>query len=243
MMMLIALAAVSAAQPLPSLDEFLAEFSRKREQIQAVRADFQQENITADETETVSGSLFYANPRRIVFRYPKSQLAYVFNDVRVYEYDAEAKQVQIHDLADDPQTEALFVGFGESPQRLREAYDIELFRPDASECGAIGMTLRPKGGADDAAFEWIRLYLREQDYLPCRVLIKNDEESTVVIDVAQYAVNPAYNPQESQLQAAEGTEVFQNDQYVETAGPGGLWLPEEPVRPKTAAVAEQAAKP
>jgi outer membrane lipoprotein-sorting protein len=245
MIALLSLVVMSAAQPLPPLDEFMKDFDRKRGSIQSVRADFRQENITADESEVVTGTLFYGNPRRILFRYTKPALTYVFDDLRVYEYDAESEQVQSHDLSDDPQTEALFVGFGESPDRLREAYNIELFRPDVSECGAIGMVLKPKGPEEEAAFKEIRLYLREEDYLPCRVQIQNDEESSVLIDVTQYRVNEPYKPEDTQVQVAEGTEIFQNDQYVETAGPGGMWLPEEPLRPKTAAAPapEQAAQP
>jgi outer membrane lipoprotein-sorting protein len=245
MIALIAMAVMSAAQPLPSMDDFLAQFNKKREAIHSLRADFRQDNITADESETVNGSLFYANPRRIVFRYTKPALSYVFDDIRVYEYDAEAKQVQSHDLSDDPQTEALFVGFGESPKSLQEAYNLELFRPDASECGNIGLILRPKGSPDEAPFKEIRLYLREEDYLPCRVQIKNDEESTVLIDIPSYTVNAEFKPQDTQIQVPEGTEIFQNDRYVETAGPGGSWLPEEPLKPKSVAQAEaeQAKKP
>lgn len=240
MIALIAMAVMSAAQPLPSMDDFLTDFSAKRDKIQALRAEFRQENITADESEVVNGTIFYANPRRIIFHYAKPPLAYVFDDLHVYEYDEEAKQVLSHQLSDDPQTEALFIGFGESSKRLQEAYNTELFRPSELECGVIGLILRPKGNPEEAPFKEIRLFLRQEDYLPCRVQIQNDEESSVLIDIPKYDVNPAYKPENTQVKVAEGTEIFQNDQYQETAGPGGNWIPEEPLKPKPS---EQAKTP
>ena len=231
MLAFLVVALTAAPEPLPNLDAFLADFSRKRESVHALKAEFAQENITSDESDTVAGSLFYAHPRRILFRYPEAQLTYAFDDLRVYEYDAQAQQVQIHDIGDDPQTEALFVGFGENTASLRAAYDIELFRPDASDCGTIGMTLKPK---DESSFKEVRLFLEGDHYLPCRVKIVNDEDSTVLINMGKYEINPTFAPRDTQMEVAEGSEVFQNDQHRETAGPDGLLLPEEPVAPSAA---------
>lgn len=237
MIAFLAWAVMSAAQPLPSIDEFMAAFQEKRDKLQSVRAELRQENITGGDSEVVNGSIFYANPRRLIFRYPEEKLAYLFDDQHVYHYDAEAQQVEVRDLSQQPDAEALFVGFGESPERLREFYNIELFRPDASECGSIGMILRPRVDPEEAPFEEVRLYLREEDYLPCRVITINDSESRTLYDIQKYDVNSAFRPQDTQLNVPEGTDVYQNDQYRETAGPGGLWLPEEPLRPKNAVAA------
>lgn len=233
MTVLVALLVSAVAAPLPSLDEFFQTFSQKREGLQALRADFTQTNTTSGESDTVQGSIFYVNPRRIIFRYPEAELTYLFDDTRVYEYDAGLRQVQISDLGNDPQAEALFLGFGENADRLKKAYDIELFRPDRAECGAIGMILRPRNREEGSGvFQEVRLFLDEENYLPCAVRIVNDEDSQVYYTLPKYTLNPPFQPADTQIRVAEGTEVIQNDQLLETAGPDGLLLPDQPITPK-----------
>jgi len=215
-----------AAPALPDTQTFLADFSAKREGLKALRANFTQVNTQSKDSDTVSGKLFFTQPRRIVFVYPDASLTYLFDNLTVYEDAEAAEQVQMHQLRDNPQTEALFLGFGESAGRLQEAYDIELFRPEAIDCGEIGMVLRPKkDDAREAMFREVRLFLRGDDYIPCRVKIVNDEDSTVIIDVESHETNPAFEPTEARFFAKPGTQIFQDDKHIETVGPEGLWLP------------------
>jgi outer membrane lipoprotein-sorting protein len=230
MMTFIALAVMAAAQPLPSVEDFLKDFAAKRGDITALKADFVQENRTSGETDTVTGTIFYANPRRIIFRYPEQELTYVFDDLRVYEYDAGLQQVQMHELEDNPQTEALFLGFGEDVGRLQQAYRIALFQPKENECGDVGMTLRPKTErAEDGMFQEVRLYLRGENLLPCRVVIVNDEASTVTINVTNLRLNPPFQGLDTQVRVPEGTRIVREDQDFGTAGPEGLLIPDTPI--------------
>lgn len=218
-----------AAPALPDTQQFLADFGAKREGLKALRANFTQVNTQSKDSDTVSGKLFFVQPRRIVFVYPEASLTYLFDNLTVYEYDEAAEQVQIHQLSDDPQTEALFLGFGESAGRLQEAYHIEMFRPEAIDCGEIGMILRPKKDDErDAMFREVRLFLRGEDYVPCRVKIVNDDDSTVIIDVDSHEANPTFEPTEARFFAKPGTQIFQDDKHIETVGPKGLWLPRSP---------------
>lgn len=230
MITLMALAIMSAAEPLPPVEDFLKQFAERRKGVTALHADFTQDNNTGGEVDSVAGTIFYANPRRIIFRYPKAELTYVFDDLRVYEYDAAAQQVQTHELQDDPQTEALFLGFGEDVSRLPLAYDISLFTPDSTECGSMGVSLRPKKAREEGgAFQEVRLYLQGENYLPCRVRIINDEDSTVTIDVRNLRVNPPYEPEETQVKLAPGTKILREDMLQGEVPAEGMLVPEEPI--------------
>lgn len=246
------LIALSAAAPAPTADPapaepaqaspgetsvaaFLAEFAEKRSHIQGLTARFLQENVTPDETTPSTGEIVYVKPRRILFRYADPPVAYLIDGLRVYAYDAELEQVQIYDLGDDPQAEALFMGFDSDTARLKQAYDISLSEPEKTDCGKQGLVLTPKElpEAQDSEpvsplFNKVRLTLRDEDYLPCFIHVFNDDDSEVRISVSGIVVNPALDPKQVQLAVPEGTRIVENEERVKIVGPGGLHLPEDP---------------
>ncbi len=234
--------AVASLGVAAEVDDFFVEFEAKRDHIERLQARFSQETTTPDEQTRAVGYIVYENPRRILLQYLEPQVTYLISESRVYQYDPELEQVQIYDLDDDPQLEALFLGFDSETGRLREAYTVALFEPDPSTCGdqALRLTPLPQSGEarDDVAplFEQIALYLRADDYLPCRIHVINDEDSEVEIAVAEFKVNDAAGDAAARLVLPEGTQIIENEVLVETVGPGGATLPradaaaEEPVR-------------
>ncbi|MFA6240636.1 MAG: outer membrane lipoprotein carrier protein LolA [Candidatus Hydrogenedentales bacterium] len=232
----------SAAEPAPSpaatpevppVVAFLADFAQKRDHIQSLTARFFQENVTPDETTPSSGEIIYIKPRRIMFRYADPEVTYLIDGLRVYEYDAQLEQVQVYDLGDDPQAEALFLGFDSDTTRLQQAYDVALVDPEKPDLGKHGLELTPKQKPkqEDAEpvtplFNKVRLTLRDGDYLPSYIHVFNDNDSEVRISVTNVEVNPALDPKQTQLDLPEGTRIIQNEQDVETVGPGGKRIPE-----------------
>jgi outer membrane lipoprotein-sorting protein len=222
-----------------NLDAFFAEFAGKRDGIAALTARFHQENVTPDETSPSSGSIVYAKPRRIVFRYDDPQETYLIDGLRVYHYDAGYEQVQIFDLEDDPQAEALFLGFDQDAKRLKRAYTVSLSDPEKPNCGSRGLELAPKkkeqtSDAHDETplFNRVWLTLRDADFLPCYIHVFNDDESEVRIEVSDVQVQSNLDPALTQLNLPEGTRIIENEKLVETVGPGGKRIP-EPVLPTT----------
>jgi outer membrane lipoprotein-sorting protein len=231
--LLVVLAAIGAT---PAVDEFFAEFSAKRDHIERLEARFSQETVTPDEVTHSVGQIVYEKPRRILLRYRDPEVSYLVDGTRVYQYNADLAQVQIYDLDDDPQLEALFLGFDSDTSRLREAYTIGLFDPDASTCGKKGLRLLPlqtrdASGEDQPAddvsplFQQIVLYLRSEDFLPCRIQVVNDEESAVEISVTDFNLNDTAAAA-ARIDLPEGTQVIENEALVETVGPGGKRVPE-----------------
>ncbi len=213
-----------------SMEGFLVEFAEKRERLVVLEAAFEQRNATVDEEEVSEGTLVYANPRRIVFRYASPTEAVVLIDgLKVYEYDVEFEQVQIFSLEADAETEALYLGFESDVGRLTEAYDLEFFKPgDAYPETTKGLMLHPKAREDDAAplFERVHLYLRESDYLPIRIYIVNDAESSVDISISDIVVNKTIDPVRTQLNVPEGVRIIEDELDKGQVGPEGKLMPE-----------------
>ncbi len=239
-MKLVALAmTVLAAGATPTIDAFFAEFAAKRDHIDRLRSRFIQETITPDETTRALGFIVYERPRRILIRYLDPEVAYLVEGTRVYQYNADLEQVQIYDLDDDPQLEALFLGFNEETSRLREAYTVGIFDPDPSACGTKGLRLTPalvrnergedRPASDEAPlFEEVKLLLSDEDYLPCRIHIVNDADSQVEMAVEDFTINEAAVDAAAQIEVPEGTTIIENEKLVETVGPGGKRIPESP---------------
>ena len=218
--------------PAGDLDAFLEKFQEKRAGIAVLEATFHRVNITEDEAFEVEGTLLYAKPRRVVFRHADEETPDVLIDgLRLYTTtDREMEQLDITDLEDDPKTEALFVGFEHDVKRLRKAYDLTLFDPQGKARAVQGMELRPKeDDGESGMFRSIRLYLREEDYLPVFVEIDQEGGARVEIRIHEYRINQPVDPKKTQFLVPEGTVIVENEESFEEAGPGGKWVPEKPI--------------
>jgi outer membrane lipoprotein-sorting protein len=242
------LVAVAAGDAPPSFDAFFADFAKKRDAIHSMEAHFTQKNVSPEETVDSSGTLVYVKPRRIVFRYdkPDAGMTYLINDRRAYEYEPDIKQLQVFDLEKNPQTEVFFLGFEDNTDELRKAYDVEDFETGDKPVGSHGIIIRPKVKDNEHAhFREVRLFLRDIDYLPYRIHIDNDNEAKVDISITGLVINGKLDPARTQITLAEGTKIIDNDEVVETVGPGGKSVPEtravvseplaEPAKPKDGA--------
>ncbi|HJP36575.1 MAG TPA: outer membrane lipoprotein carrier protein LolA [Gammaproteobacteria bacterium] len=219
----------SAAQTTLDLDEFFAEFAKKREGIQMLRAPFTQLSVTTDDKVTSTGHIIYARPKRIVLRYDGFEdagdaMVYLTDGKVYYEYDEESRQLQSWKIEDRPGTEALFFGFSDDSARLRDAYDMFL-RPPEDGGGGVELELRPlDADSGESGFEKIVLQLRKKDLLPTKIYLVNDAESNMTIQVGVFSINRG-DGSDATLLVPEGTEILHDDEYVETTGPEGVRVP------------------
>ena len=218
-----------SAEP-DTFDQFFTDFTKKRDGILVLEARFEQQTILPEETLKTQGTLLYAKPRRIVFRTEEPERTTLIDGKRGYEYEPEIKQLVIFDMEDRPQTEVFFLGFDDNTKTLREAFDITLQETTGDPRGSRSLLIKPKAeDLEDAYFVQVTLYLRDQDYLPYRIHIVNDEESQVILDVKQFAVNGAPGPLKTQISLLEGTKIIENEIPIETVGAGGKQVP-APIR-------------
>ncbi|MFO7975332.1 MAG: outer membrane lipoprotein carrier protein LolA [Candidatus Hydrogenedentota bacterium] len=248
--MLLAALAAAVEVETESMDAFLEELAARRDAIHVVRADIHRENTTPDGIFEAQGAMVYARPRRIVFRYEDPVVTdLLIDDRRIYRYDEDMEQLLVDDLDDDPATEALYLGFEKDFGRLREAFELSFFIPETKEGAVKGLLLKPRKEANGdetgpaAVFEAVYLYLREEDYLPTRVVVVNDEESRVELRMSDYEVNCPIEPEETQFRVPEGTMIVENQEAYEEAPPGGLLLPRDPVIPKAVSSPEETSSP
>lgn len=217
-----------------SVDDFLDELARMRTELRALEARLVMENITPEERVESTGTVLYVRPQRIVFRIltpSGDSVAQVFlvDKSRIYEYDAEIRQLQIYDRDDNREMEALFAAFESDPKILRRQYEIELFEPgDASDRSVQGIMLRHKeseqGGEN--LFERVRVYLRAGDLLPTRIHIINDADSEAILNLDDLEVNPPIEPYADRIAVPKGVKVIENEERVRTVRKEVEYIPE-----------------
>lgn len=219
----------AVAQTPQAPDEFFAEFTKQRDAIETLRADFVQTTTTPDETTVSKGTLIYTRPKRLLFRYADPPLVYMIDGLRVYEYDPGISQIEIMELEDRPESEAFYLGFESNVDRLQEAYEIHVLPPDDPEKFALAVEFVPKPNddGDDPYFQRVRLQLRKKDYLPAEILIVNDEESQTSFAVTDFAINEKLPEDLSHIRVPEGTAIIENDESLDDAPAGGLLFPRE----------------
>ncbi|HPO12169.1 MAG TPA: outer-membrane lipoprotein carrier protein LolA [Candidatus Hydrogenedentes bacterium] len=211
----------------PSFDQFFADFTKKRDGIEALEARFTQKSIVPEETLTTEGGLVYSKPRRIVFRTDSPNRATLIEESRVCEYEPEIKQLVIYDIEDNPRADVFFLGFDNDTENLRKSYEVSLFTTSEDPQGSRGLLVKPKKKEDEEPlFIEAKLYLRDKDYLPYRIQVINDKESQVDIAIKEYKVNVKLDPAKLQIAVPEGTKVIENDDVLETVGPEGKTYPD-----------------
>ncbi|MCC6796507.1 MAG: outer membrane lipoprotein carrier protein LolA [Candidatus Hydrogenedentes bacterium] len=224
----LALSAFAAEQP---VEDFFAEFVAKREHIQTLTAKFRQDNITPDETRSSGGEIVFVKPKQLRIEYMDPKIVYAVDGSRVYNYEADLEQVQVYDVEDSPQLDAFFIGFDNDPKRLRDAYDVSLLEAPQGSCGQRVLKLVPKklASEDEALsqpYKEIRLLLRKDDLLPCKIEAISDEQTSFVMEISDYLINAAGINPSIRFHVPEGTKIIVNETDVSRVNAGGKELPE-----------------
>lgn len=205
------------------LQEFLKEFTQKREAIGALTADFAQENIIDGEVwsdDPALGTVTYAKPKRILFTYQDTGASFLIDNLRIYDYDPGNEQLRIVQLEDRPEVEALFLGFSEDFAEVQQAYNLTFF--DTGDA-AVGLELTPKAtDGEEQGFERARLWLRPDDYLPTRVEVTLNEDSINTYYLSEYEIHDTLPRERVQIAVPAGTVVVEGNAMVELDEPRQL---------------------
>ncbi len=225
--LLVCAMALCSAAEVDDLDAFFKEFADSRDALHAMQGRFTQKSIAPDEISTAFGSVTFIKPRRLIFRFESPATVNMVDGQDLYEYDPEFKQLDIYDLKDQPETEALFLGFEDTTERLRETYEVSFLEVRDMKGIAKGLSLLPKtNGEEPGLFREVKLFLREGDYLPVRIELRMDEETFVHYLIEDIRVNGPITPEDSQIALPEGAEIIRDDELVETVGPEGKRVPD-----------------
>ncbi len=218
---------VISAWPEDNFDTFFKAFKEKRDGIGSLQAEFVQKTILPQEEIITEGTLHYSKPRRILFSTKDPERATLVDNRRGYEYDSEIKQMTVFDIEDNPRANIFFLGFDDDAEALKTAYELALFETGDPK-GHRGIKIKPRPGSDEEVyFLEASLYLRDEDYLPYRIHIVNDQESQLYIDVSEISPQPYQDLNSARFFVPEGVKVVENDRVVATIEAGGRHIPAE----------------
>ncbi|MFA7693096.1 MAG: outer membrane lipoprotein carrier protein LolA [Candidatus Hydrogenedentales bacterium] len=208
-------------------DDFFKAFRNKRDDIGSLQADFVQKTILPQEIITSEGKLFFSKPRRILFATTDPERATLVDERVGYEYDAEIRQLTVFTIEDHPRANIFFLGFDDDTEALKSAYELTLFESDDPR-GSKGIKIKPRADTDEEVyFLEANLFLRDEDYLPYRIHIVNDQESQLYIDVQNILKKKEQDWESVRFFIPEGVKIVESDRVVETVAEGGRYIPVE----------------
>lgn len=206
-------------------DAFFRSFQEKRDGIGSLRAAFVQRTFLPEEVITTEGVIYYSRPRRVLFKTRDPETAILVDGRRGYEYDAEIRQLTVFEIEDHPRADIFFMGFDDDTDALREAYEVQLMITDDAR-GRQGLKIMPKPGTEtEAYFIEVNLYLRDEDYLPYRIQIVNDEESQLFIDIEDLEKREEPDLDSARIFVPEGVAIIMDDRVAEHVGASGRYMP------------------
>lgn len=215
-------------QPVLEAQEVLGLLSEQRTQLTTLQATFKQVTMTSDEDTTSTGTLVYVKPKRIIFRYDDPAIDYMLDRHHAYEYDAELEQIMIFDIEGRPEAEAFFLGLESDTAILEKSYTIKALAPKDPERDAVALELLPRPVEDqEPIFAKVTLQLRKNDYLPTRIDIINDENSSVTFTIEDFILNQSLPKKSSHIFAPDLTDVVFNDEVLEAVGEAGAYFPND----------------
>ncbi|HOV33559.1 MAG TPA: outer membrane lipoprotein carrier protein LolA [Candidatus Hydrogenedens sp.] len=208
------------------LNDFFKKYTEAREKIDILVAKFIQKSIYPDETYITSGKLIFVKPRRLVFYTEDPQKYTVIENKKIYEYEPDIKQITIYDLDDQIDTELFFLAFAQDLNELRKKYHVVPIQL-SDERGKNGVSIKPfKENEEDAQFEEIVLYLRDDNFLPYRLRIVNKDDAQTIVDFEKMEINGKISLEDTQIYLPSGTNVIENDVQKEIVSGDGKRIPE-----------------
>jgi len=208
------------------LNEFFRKYTEAREKIDVLVAEFTQKSIYPDETYATSGKLIFVKPRRLVFYTEDPKKYTVIENKKIYEYEPDIKQITIYDLDDQIDTELFFLAFAQDLNELRKKYHVVPIQL-SDERGKNGVSIKPfKENEEDAPFEEIVLYLRDENFLPYRLRIVNKDDVQTIVDFEKMEINGKISLEDTQIYLPSGTNVIENDVQKEIVSGEGKRIPE-----------------
>ncbi|HOL18860.1 MAG TPA: outer membrane lipoprotein carrier protein LolA [Candidatus Hydrogenedens sp.] len=208
------------------IDNFFQKYTESRDKIQILVADFIQKSIYPDESYITKGTLVFIKPRRIVFHTDEPEKYTLVENTKIYEYEPEIKQMTIYDLKDQVETELFFFAFAQNLDELRKKYHVTPIQL-SEERGKHGISIRPYIDKEqETQFEEIILYLRDEDYLPYRLRIINEDNIQTIIDFEKIEINGKIRREDTQIFVPQGTNIIENDKQKEIVPEDGKRIPE-----------------
>lgn len=212
-------------QPAPDAVALLEKYSTGRDTLTTMQARFTQWTYTPEEDVQSQGTVTFASPKRIIFRYDDPPLAYMIDDTNAYEFDEELEQILVYNIEGQPEAEAFFLGMESDISEIQEAYAISVLSDDDPESLTVELVPHPDE-ENEPLFLSVTLKMRKADFLPGHILIKNDDDSQVEFTLSDFVVNAALPDDRTHIFVPENTDIVVDDVALDPAGSEGRYFPE-----------------
>lgn len=191
------------------LDNLLQDMKNHRARVTTYKADFVQTKSLAlfDQQKISSGVALYKAPRQMIWRYtdPDKTQMRVDNE-SVSFYFPELEQIEIYPL-EEGRGASFFFAFEATVDELMQNFTIADY--SVSEGMLNRLDLNPKSDTIAPGLKSIVLWLRNPDYLPEKILIREMSGDTTKIELSDIQVNMPLADEELNFDAPEGTKVIQ----------------------------------
>jgi outer membrane lipoprotein-sorting protein len=222
-------AANSRDEAKTTFDAFFDAFESKRETVHAFRAQFIHTTITpGDDFYEMPGSVAFNHPRELLLEYEEPPQTYYVDETIYCDYFTEASQLTVRRIEDSREIEPFFLAFERDPAALKKDYHVSISAQGVDGCDGPVVILVPKPVAGrEPLFQQAQLFLRETDYLPCRLFVETTGDSHFNIVFTDYDINPTVDDQGLRFRLPEGVSIIIDDELVEVTGEQGASVPDD----------------
>ena len=179
-----------------SLDQVIERVQKAQDQIETLSAEIThtREIPLLEEKETMSGSLLFKKPKKLLIVFDKPELQYnLLLDQDVTVYTPSKKQVEKYRLgrAGAANVRAFGIGFMESIASVKEDFNIKLAAREAVRgMDAVKLELKPKPGEADGPYDKIEIWFDTTRWVPAMIkLSESDGEVITVILLTNVKLN------------------------------------------------------
>lgn len=179
-----------------SLDQVVEHVERAQNQIETLSAliTHTSEIPLLEEKETLSGSLLFKKPNKLLIVFDKPTVQYnllLGQDVTVY--TPSKKQVEKYrlDRAGAGNVKAFGIGFMESVANVRKDFALKLAGREAAQgADAVKLQLKPKPGKTECPYDRVLIWFEVRRWVPVKIkLFESEGEALTTIAFTDVKLN------------------------------------------------------
>ncbi len=201
-----------------SVDEIVANFREKYKNTNNFSADFEETTIVAGKKRVTKGRVNFQKPnllRQEKFdpSNPDRMTVLIVSDGQtIWSYTPLIKQVTRAELAQDEGSMELLPGFGQSLENVEKNYSLKLVEDELAEKRGIhAVELIPirQDESPDAAFDFMQVWIRDEDSVPVQFMYKNKKnEMTFILSFTKIKLNENLDESIFKFETPEGVQVI-----------------------------------
>jgi outer membrane lipoprotein carrier protein len=192
-----------------NLEKVLEVMSQRQSKIENFQASFTQEKILEllEEKLISHGKIRYRKPDSMSWEYyPPDSFRMIIEGPRMWFYYPDMKVAEKYDLERSQQPLGIFVGFGKSPDYLKENYQMRLLDENKT---FHSLELIPRKEEESKYIAKVILWIDSKEYWPTKTQIFEPNGDTTLIEFRDIEINTEIPDSEFEFKVPEGVEVVE----------------------------------